>query len=150
MVEITGDLIVLAQNGTFDVIIHGCNCFCTMGGGIAKQIKDIFPSAYDADLKTIKGDINKLGNYTYTVINNLTIINLYTQYGFGNNGIPPFDYEAFTVGLRKIKQKFSGKKIAMPLIGAGLAGGDWTFISQIIQKELADEDVTVIIWEQNV
>lgn len=28
---ISGDLIDLAKNGNFDVIIHGHNCFCTMG-----------------------------------------------------------------------------------------------------------------------
>lgn len=28
---INDDLIDLAKNGNFDVIIHGCNCFCTMG-----------------------------------------------------------------------------------------------------------------------
>ena len=56
---IKGDLIQLAKNGEFDVIIHGCNCFCTMGAGIAKTIKDIFPEAYKADLNTKKGDRSK-------------------------------------------------------------------------------------------
>ena len=36
---IKGDLIKLALQGEFDVIVHGCNCFCTMGAGIAKSIK---------------------------------------------------------------------------------------------------------------
>lgn len=31
MKEVTGDLIKLAQDGQFDVIVHGCNCFCTNG-----------------------------------------------------------------------------------------------------------------------
>ena len=29
----TGDLLALAEAGEFDVILHGCNCFNTMGGG---------------------------------------------------------------------------------------------------------------------
>lgn len=40
-----GDLIQLALAGQFDVIIHGCNCFCTMGAGIAKAIRQEFPEA---------------------------------------------------------------------------------------------------------
>ena len=44
--KIKGDLIKLAIKGDFDVIIHGCNCFCTMGAGIAKSIKTAFPEAY--------------------------------------------------------------------------------------------------------
>ncbi|MGJ4995019.1 hypothetical protein ACQR0Z_11425 [Bradyrhizobium sp. HKCCYLS3077] len=49
---IKGDLIKLALDGHIDVIVHGCNCQCTMGAGIAKSIKDIFPEAYAADLST--------------------------------------------------------------------------------------------------
>jgi O-acetyl-ADP-ribose deacetylase (regulator of RNase III) len=33
-----GDLITLALAGEFDVMIHGCNCHCNMGG-LAKTIK---------------------------------------------------------------------------------------------------------------
>lgn len=46
---INDDLIDLAKNGNFDVIIHGCNCFCTMCAGIAKVIKQEFPEAYLPD-----------------------------------------------------------------------------------------------------
>ena len=64
MKTIKGDLIKLALDGRFDVIIHGCNCYCTMGAGIAKAIKNIFPEAYDADCKTEKGSKPKLGSYS--------------------------------------------------------------------------------------
>jgi O-acetyl-ADP-ribose deacetylase (regulator of RNase III) len=46
IITICGDLIRLAILGNFDVIVHGCNCFKTMGGGIAAQIKRVFPKAY--------------------------------------------------------------------------------------------------------
>jgi O-acetyl-ADP-ribose deacetylase (regulator of RNase III) len=53
------------------------------------------------------------------------------------------------LNLNKImKQKFSGKKIGLPLIGAGLASGNWETIESIIKEELLDEDVTVVIWEK--
>ena len=42
MKYIDGDLIRLAKQGTFDVIAHGCNCFCTMGAGIAPQMAEAF------------------------------------------------------------------------------------------------------------
>ena len=48
-----GDLIQKARAGEFDVIVHGCNCFCTMGAGIAKTIKQVFPAAYLADLEPL-------------------------------------------------------------------------------------------------
>lgn len=49
--EIKGDLIELFKQCNFDLIVHGCNCHITMGAGIAKQIKDNFPIAYEEDLK---------------------------------------------------------------------------------------------------
>jgi len=63
MIVLKGDLIQIALAGRFDVIIHGCNCFCTMGAGIAKLIRDNFPEAYQADLETVVGNKEKLGTY---------------------------------------------------------------------------------------
>lgn len=61
--EIKGDLIAMALNGNFDVIAHGCNCFCTMGAGIAAQMAKTFNSNfYHLESKYFKGNINKLGS----------------------------------------------------------------------------------------
>ena len=98
--KIKGDLIKLAIKGDFDVIIHGCNCFCTMGAGIAKSIKAAFPEAYKADMETLKGDKEKLGNFSAANIKRngqeITIVNAYTQYHYGGTGIK-VDYSAIQV-----------------------------------------------------
>lgn len=89
---IRGDLLEAAQFGILDAIVHGCNCFCTMGSGIARQVRQKFPRAYEADLETISGDKNKLGTYSsaeYVLSTgsirgrHLNVINAYTQYDFG-------------------------------------------------------------------
>jgi len=46
--------------------------------------------------------------------------------------------------MRIIKNDFSGKRIGYPLIGAGLAGGNWRIISKIIDEELNGEDHTLV------
>ena len=166
-----GDLLALAQDGKFDVIVHGCNCFCTMGAGIAKSIKHQFPAAYEADLLTHEGDPNKLGTYTSAVVScqpkkkaskndettsQLTIINAYTQYYWKPrekivNGrrrlIRPVNYDAIRLAFRNIKQEYSGKRVGYPKIGAGLAGGDWQVISRIIDEELEGEDHTLVVYQ---
>lgn len=143
-----GDLLALALDGRFDVIIHGCNCFCTMGGGIARVIQEEFPEAYAADLVTAKGDRNKLGDFTCaTVTRNgreLTIVNGYTQFHFHGAGVL-VDYDAVRRLFAKIKKGFSGKRIGYPKIGAGLAGGDWVKLAIIIDEELAGEDHTLVV-----
>lgn len=142
-----GNLITLANEGYFDVIIHGCNCFCTMGAGIAKHIKNAFPQAYQADLQTKKGDRSKLGTYSSATINasqqQITIVNAYTQFHW--RGKKPVDYQAIEQVFLKISQHFSGQRMAYPLIGAGLAGGDWSIIAKIIGQALDGQDHTLVV-----
>lgn len=146
---IKGDLIELAKQGKFDVIAHGCNCFCLMGNGIAKQIKQNFPNAYKIDLNTVKGDNLKLGriDYTYDYDSRTWIVNAYTQYNIANkNNRVAVDYDAVRSCMKEIKKEFEGenRKFGFPMIGAGLAGGDWKIIEKIINEELYDEDVTIV------
>ncbi len=184
--EIKGDLIELAKQGNFDVIAHGCNCFCTMGAGIAVPMKIAFGCdkfaleltkelRYDDDddeeyevPTNNKGNINKLGQIDYQdiLINTntgriimgyslpkpdfiikVTVVNAYTQYHWDRN-TKPFDYDAFTLCMRKMNHVFKGKHIGLPQIGSHLAGGDWELIKVIIQKELKDCKVTVVIFDK--
>lgn len=144
---IDGDLIELAKKGYFDVILHGCNCFCTMGKGIALAIKNEFPDAYKADCATAVGDRAKLGSYSSAEIvderQSLTVVNAYTQFHFRGKGTKA-DYEAIRSVMARVKADFAGKRIGYPLIGAGLAGGDWTVIESIIRDELVGEHHTLV------
>ena len=142
-----GDLIQLALSGKFDLIIHGCNCFCKMGAGIARQIRDTFPQAYLTDLETKPGDKSKLGKFSQADIRinekALTIINGYTQYHYSGPNVLA-DYDAIKSLFYQIKLGFSGKRIGYPRIGAGLARGDWKKISRIIDSQLEGENHTLV------
>lgn len=129
----------------FDAIVHGCNCFNLMGAGIAGQIRRIYPEAYEADLKTEKGDSGKLGGFSSTKCKDIDsyIINAYTQYNPGKD----VSYQAIESAMQKINIAYAGKKIAVPMIGAGIAGGDWSLIKVILLKSLTDVDLTIIYWD---
>jgi len=174
--EIEGNLITLAKKGTFDVIAHGCNCFCAMGAGLAPQMAEAFAcDHYQMENESWAGYINKLGTidygsfYTkegephiaYSVNKTNEIlemkgfkkniaVNCYSQYGFGRNhkegSVAPLDYEALTLCLRKINHTFKGQHVGLPQIGCHLAGGDWNVVKEMIQKELKDCQVTVVIF----
>ena len=147
---ITGDLIKLAKKSHFDVIIHGCNCKMRMGSGIAKQIKKEFPVAYHADKYYEKNDNERLGEISIGVMllgdREFHIVNAYTQYGYGRTE-KQVDYQALRKCFKKIKQTMHGLRIGYPKIGAGLGGGDWYTIAQIIDEELRDEDHTLVVYE---
>jgi O-acetyl-ADP-ribose deacetylase (regulator of RNase III) len=141
---IDGDLVKDAE--LFDVVAHCCNCFCSMGAGIAPQIKNKFPEAYEVDCETIKGGKSKLGTITYTENTTPIIVNLYGQYDYTvrRNGQMDLDYDALRSALREMKNQFTGLLFGMPLIGCGLAGGDWDVIEAIIEEELEGERVIVV------
>jgi len=114
-----------------------------MGAGIAKGIKATFPEAFEADKKTEKGSKQKLGTCSFATIDGLSVVNAYTQFHFRGTGMKA-DYNAIRGCMNWLKEHFSGKRIGLPKIGAGLAGGDWNIINSIIQEELASEDVTIV------
>ena len=126
---VSGDLLALAEAGEFDLIVHGCNCFHTMGGGIARQIREKYPTAYMADLATRDADYNKLGTYSLAPSDQdpkkfkFGIVNAYTQYECSHEQ-DVFEYEAFDLILRKLAHEFPTASFGFPLIGCGLAGGD--------------------------
>ena len=145
-----GDLLQLALDGEFDVIVHGCNCFCTMGAGIAKAVKARFPEAFEADKATPKGDRSKLGSYSQATIVRETatfvMVNAYTQFNWRGKGVL-VDYEAIRGVFQSIGNDFADYRIGYPLIGAGLAGGDWSRISSVIDDSLAGLDHTLVQFE---
>lgn len=154
-------------NGNSHVIIQGCNCFNTMGAGIAKIIKDEYPQVYEADLQTKKGDRSKLGNYTYADVNpnNIPgkvkyIVNLYSQYTYWDIN-DMFDIKAFEYGLDKIFQDFIDKRkgdkkinFALPAIGLGLANGIPQEVYSVLKKlsikyESSNIDIQLYLKDDN-
>lgn len=136
--HVKGDLLDLTEAGHFDVIIQGCNCFNTMGSGIARSIKERFPQAYAADQLTESGDRSKLGTITCAEAilsngNSCIIVNAYTQYGTSKNGEDVFEYAAFQKILDAFVVDGTNLRVGLPYIGMGLAGGDKTRIMAMIE-----------------
>ena len=131
--HVSGDLIKLALSGEFDAIVHGCNCFCVMGAGIAPQIARAFPCSEIVDNLTSKGDYNKLGNYTVSYDKDVFVVNAYTQYK-PSKGNDVFEYTAFDLILQKLSYEFPYGNFGFPYIGMGLAGGDSKLIISSLEK----------------
>ncbi len=150
----SGDLIYLAKMGMFDIIVHGCNCFNSMGSGIAATIRKEFPEAYSVDLATKPGDRSKLGTYTSAKVGDLLIVNAYTQYNFSRNEFGDlFEYESFAEVLHKLAEDFPTASFGLPKIGCGIAHGDEAAIMKIIEGfckkvESTGGSVTVVEYAQ--
>ena len=169
---IHGNLLDLAEAGMFDVIIHGCNCFNTMGSGIAKQLADRWPEVKKADHFTAHGDPHKLGTISEAYIPRrrmtdsvwwtdedgndheqrqdpvvpgmFTVVNAYCQfhYGWGYNY---FQADKLESCLYEVLKKYPEAKIGYPLIGCGHAGGTWMEVGPIIETVLGPTDHTLVL-----
>ncbi len=134
-----------------NVIVHQANCFHTMGAGIAKEIKQRYPEAYEADLLTKKGDSTKLGTFSQAHGKDLrTIVNLYGQYFYGRDKRYT-NYEAVYNGLSKVNSTFSRLEhpfivLAIPYkMGCNNAGGSWRVVSAMIYDIFEDSNLKVLI-----
>lgn len=157
--EIQGDVF----NCGAEAIIHQANCQCTMGSGIAKTIQEKYPEAYEADCKTVKGDINKLGTFSFAEIfrkiesshrfdkiERFYIINMYSQFQYGVDKRYT-NYEAMVTALEKIKQfciDENLKKVSCPcLMGCFRGGGNWIIVRAILESIFGNSKIELIICE---
>jgi len=136
-----------------DALLHNCNCFHTMGGGIALAIKNKFHSAYVADLETEYASRHKLGLFSVgrvsTDPNIKFIVNLYAQYSFGTDRVQ-LDYNAFEAGVRRVVTWAEGENPKMVIgipygIGCSLAGGSWPSVKKILEKSFMNTTVKGLV-----
>ena len=157
MKTIRGNIIDLAEDGVINVLVQGCNCMVMQGKGLALEIKERYPEAYQADVKYgRKGDITKLGEFSWVLVENVkvpgkrfVIVNAYTQYDWKPqlSGKPNADVPAISRVFKSIAETFPNARIGFPKIGAGLARGDWGEILPAIEDALEDSDYTYIEYQ---
>lgn len=150
MEVLNGDLLDLAEQGQFDVIVHGCNCFHAMASGIAKQIAARYPEAQKADFNTKLGSKDKLGDFSYATIKgkseaDFIVVNAYTQYKWsGSKDV--FEYKAFDTFLNRLcgfllaihDRKGEIVTVGFPKIGCGLAKGNEKKIVSSLERFCKD------------
>lgn len=121
---------------TQPVLVHGCNNYGVMGSGVARQIRAKWPHVYDVYHQYHLEHGLELGEVIpATAEEDLIVLNAITQDGFGRDGQVYVKYDAITECFKKIDAlmaKHGFPELALPRIGAGLGGGDWQIISEII------------------
>lgn len=128
------------------VIAHGCNAQGVMGSGVAKAIRDRWPSAYRAYERSFQIVHNSnpdefLGTFSATrvggVMSAKIIANVVTQLDYGRTpGVRYVSYDALDRGFRNLALDLgvADRHIAIPMVGAGLAQGDWRVIEAILSR----------------
>lgn len=152
------------------IIAHGVNCQGKMGAGIAKQIKEKYPNVYNdytvftemhSHVPGLGAPNNLMGQIVITETSpqklnkgdlRSYILSAYTQETIGREfGKRYISYDAIDDAMASIgdwlewyEDKYKHRTaIGMPKIGAGLGGGCWEVIEQIINNRLKDNQVYI-------
>lgn len=167
MIEIRqGDCLGIAEG----VIVHGCNAQGVMGSGIAGALRDKWPSVYQAyrrhynkvglrlgDSVTVgstqigRGHPRVLDFLEATVAElpaNVIVVNGITQFRYGKDrNIRYVDYDAIEAVFARAAAlaRVTGLPLHFPLIGCGLANGEWSEVSARIEH--AAHNVETILWK---
>jgi O-acetyl-ADP-ribose deacetylase (regulator of RNase III) len=136
---------------TFVIVPHVCNNRGVMGAGVAAALKFAFPNVDHTYVKLCeskKGDV--LGHTDYAwVEDSLCISNMIAQDGFRGGMRPPIRYGALAFCMYDVadlaKSQSRKTRIIAPKFGAGLAGGDWAVIRQLIHELWLDQGIDVTI-----
>jgi len=152
---VNGDLIAFlkAHKGEMIFTAHGCNCFASFGAGYAPLIGKAFKGLHKADATYQASFLNKtemLGTFSKLETNHVTIYNAYTQFHGGRD----LRIESLGKAFKAMNDDIKAKALELdvkpvlyiPLIGAGIAGGDWNVISQYINDNTPDVDVIVFVY----
>lgn len=134
-----------------EALINTVNTDGVMGKGIALQFKKAFVNnfkAYQHACRNKEIGIGKLFTFRDTNISNgeKLIINFPTKTSWRK----PSDYEYVEKGLDdliRIIQKENIKSIAIPPLGAGNGGLEWTKVKKTILEKLGKLDVDILIYE---
>ena len=135
-----------------------------MGSGIAKQIRDKWPQVYNDycnfidigyDNKHFDWSSNILGHICWTEIDKgKYVVDFFSQDAYYPRDKCHTDYYAFEKccwSLKRMLKRLNMEKcvIGFPYkIGCGLAGGDWSTVSKIIEEELSEYNVEIWEYEQ--
>ena len=132
------------------VIVHVCNDDGKWGKGFVLAVsrrwgepERVYRSAFEELPFPSLGDVQFV-----KVSEDLTVANLIGQHGVRSarsKGPAPIRYPAIRAGLEKVAKFAASRKavVAMPRIGAGLAGGSWDEIEKILEQTLGGVEVHV-------
>lgn len=143
---IEGNLLDAEEN----IIVHQVNTHGVMGSGIALQVKNKYPAAYEeyeelCYREEVREDL--LGHIQVVKVeDNKYVANLFGQLDYGYDEKRYTSYEALYSGLEKIKSVSQKNELSVAIpykIGSDRGGADWRVVYAMIESIFNDYPVTL-------
>jgi O-acetyl-ADP-ribose deacetylase (regulator of RNase III) len=151
------------ENNEFNLLCHQVNCCGVMGSGVALEVKNRFPNAYES-YKTLcnNAEVSLLGEIQRVVIADYTqvpkgkawwskdVVNIFGQSHYGNNGrytnygALGKAFTALSYGLTQASEEaaMDYDTLGFPYkFGCDRGGADWDIILEMIDFHFRDHNV---------
>jgi O-acetyl-ADP-ribose deacetylase (regulator of RNase III) len=146
---ITGNML----DANVEALVNTVNTIGVMGKGIALQFKNAFRKNYSDYLAACKSGTFDIGELLIVKDHNINlgeklIINFPTK----KHWRQPSKYEYIEVGLQALVKCINDhqiKSIALPPLGCGNGGLDWSIVKPMIEKHLSPLDADIFVYEPN-
>lgn len=124
---------------TCEAAVNTINCVGVMGGGLAKQFRLRFPEMNEAYMSACGNNKVKIGKMWewWDAETGLWIINFPTK----DDWRQPSKLEYITDGLKDLQLVIADLKvqsIAIPALGCGLGGLDWSVVEPLIVRGMQE------------
>jgi O-acetyl-ADP-ribose deacetylase (regulator of RNase III) len=121
------------------------------GAGFARAVRTKYPAVQEAfrEWSLVSPNNLTLGNtHVSQVTDDLYIVTMIAPHGYGDSAKPRIRYAALRDCLRQLNKIAVDKAatVHMPRIGTGYAGGNWPFISELIDEMLVRNGIAVTIY----
>lgn len=148
IVEVEGDILLSKA----EVIVHGIAANDPMSEGLAKSLHERLPTMHKDFHHWCRQTHPKPGAaWSWSASDGVRIVNLITQEGgYGHGGRPgKASLKNLSRALRALKKmavKEGFASIALPRLGTGVGGLDWSEVRPFIHQQLAELNIPVYVY----
>jgi O-acetyl-ADP-ribose deacetylase (regulator of RNase III) len=139
-------------NAKAQALVNTVNTVGVMGKGIALQFKNRFPDNYKIYRDACKKGTFKTGQVLVVPDGDLLEQKLIVNFPTKAHWKSPSTYEYIKTGLKALKQaivQYKITSIAIPPLGCGNGGLDWSIVKTLIEEELAGLETDILLFEPN-
>jgi O-acetyl-ADP-ribose deacetylase (regulator of RNase III) len=136
------------------IIAHVCNDIGAWGRGFVLALSKLSPAperAFREWYRERKRNDFALGAVQFVSVSpDIQVANMIGQHGIRKSqGVPPIRYMAVETALKTVGEKAqtANASVHLPRIGCGLAGGEWSEIEPLIERQICASGVPVFVYD---
>jgi O-acetyl-ADP-ribose deacetylase (regulator of RNase III) len=128
-----------------EALVNPVNCVGVMGKGLAFQFRRRFPANYEIYVEACRSGALRPGKLLITEDRGTVIINFPTKRHWRD----PSRMEDIEAGLKALAQEVRRRQIAsvaVPMLGCGLGGLQWSEVGPLIERYLGGLEARVLVY----